>query len=227
MVAFELHGLWRDAAWSLTPRVFVTSLLALAVTLLTFTAVGLYKYEVYVSRPLHLTTLFKGGVVALVIAASLTFFLREPFVTESRFVVFTMFALVFVLGAVVRIGVLDRVYRRAAAGRRATVVVGRSLESGVLVSRLKELRGYNRVKLLEPRRVERNGYDAEPALLAFVAQLEPAPRQVFIDAGSVGHKATLDLVGAARERGAQVYVVGRLLGPSTRPASSSASSSCP
>jgi len=212
-LAFELHGLWRDAAWTLRPIVLLTSLLALAVTLLTFTAFGLYKYEVYVSRPLHLTTLFKGAVVALIIAASVTFFLREPFVTESRFVVSTVFALVFVFAAVVRIGVLDRGYRRAAAGGRATVVVGRSLESGVLVSRLKELRGYSRVKLLEPQRLERNGYDAEPGLLAFVGQLEPAPRQVFIDAGSVGHKAALDLVGAARERGAQAYVVGRLLGP--------------
>jgi len=183
------------------------------VTLLTFAAVGLYKYEVYVSRPLHLTTLFKGVLLALIVGATLTFFLREPVVTASRFVVFTMFALTFVLSALVRIGMLDRVYRRAAAGGRATVVVGRSLESGVLVGRLKELRGYSHVKLLEPKSVHRNGHDAEPGLLAFIEQLEPAPRHVFIDAGSVGHKAALDLVGAARERGAQAYVVGRLVGP--------------
>jgi lipopolysaccharide/colanic/teichoic acid biosynthesis glycosyltransferase len=83
----------------------------------------------------------------------------------------------------------------------------------VIVSRCKELRGYAPVVSLEPLDRRRNGYDAEPALLQALAGAEPAPRQVFLDGASLGHKATLDLIAAARARGCEVYVTGRLLSP--------------
>ncbi len=93
------------------------------------------------------------------------------------------------------------------------MVIGRSLESGVLVSRLKELRGYARVLGLQPRDRRVNGNDAEAQLLEALRGLEPAPRHVFVDAASIGHKATLDIVDAARARDAEIYIVGRLVGP--------------
>jgi lipopolysaccharide/colanic/teichoic acid biosynthesis glycosyltransferase len=43
--------------------------------------------------------------------------------------------------------------------------------------------------------------------------VEPAPRQVVLVAGALGHKATFDLIGAAHARGSEVYVVGRIVGP--------------
>jgi len=75
---------------------------------LTFLWLGLYKLEAYVSRRLHLMTLAKGALVALVITAFFAFTFKAPLVTDSRLTVFTTFAVFFVLAAVVRIGLLDR-----------------------------------------------------------------------------------------------------------------------
>ena len=36
---------------------------------------------------------------------------------------------------------------------------------------------------------------------------------MFLDGASLGHKATFDLITAARSRGAEVYVTGRLVSP--------------
>jgi len=58
-----------------------------------------------------------------------------------------------------------------------------------------------------------NGNPPEPQLVSALRDADPAPRQVFIDPASVGHRATLDLITLARSRGAAVYVVGRLVGP--------------
>jgi exopolysaccharide biosynthesis polyprenyl glycosylphosphotransferase len=180
--------------------------------LVSFTYCGLYKLEAWVSRPLHVFLLLKGTLIALVITAALAFTFRAPIVTDSRLTVFTAFADFFALAFAARVWLLDRLYRRDVAERLGhTLVIGVSADSGVLVSRLKELRGYARVRALEPRDRRRNGYDAEPALLRAVAEAEPAPRQVFIDGASVGYKATFDLIAAARARGSEVYISGRLV----------------
>ncbi len=202
-----------------TLRWFATSvdwgmLLGLAVILGTFLYIGLYKLEIWVSRPLHVVTLFKGVVVALVITAFFVFTFKAPFVDDSRLTIFTAFALFFLLSGCVRIGLLDRLYKydvREHPGR--TLVIGESADSGILVSRLKELRGYSRTTVVEPQDKRRNGFDAEPALIEAIETLEPAPRQVFIDGASVGYKATIDLVHAACRRGSEAYVMGRLVSP--------------
>jgi len=181
---------------------------------LTFLWLGLYKLEAYVSRPLHLTTLAKGALVALVITAFFAFTFKAPLVTESRLTVFTTFAVFFVLAAVVRIGLLDRLYVADARGRRGgTLVIGAAADSSVVASRCRELRGIAPVTALEPLDKRRNGYDAEPALLQALAGAEPAPRQVFLDGASLSHRAAFDLIAAARARGAEVYVTGRLVSP--------------
>ena len=188
--------------------------IGLAAVVVTFLALGLYKMEVYVSRPLHLMRLAKGSVVALVITAFLTFAVKSPVVTESRLTVFAAFFILFVLAAVLRLGFIDRCYQRDVRERRGpTVVVGWSADDGVLVGRLKELRGFAQVRSLSPKDRRRNGYDAEPDLIRVLQTAEPAPRQVFLDGSSLGHKATLDLVEAARGRGCDVYITGRLVRP--------------
>jgi len=181
---------------------------------LTFLWLGLYKLEAYVSRRLHLMTLAKGVLVALVITAFFAFTFKAPLVSDSRLTVFTTFAVFFVLAAVVRIGLLDRVYVADARSRRGgSLVIGAAADSSVVASRCRELRGIAPVTALEPLDKRRNGYDAEPALLQALAGAEPAPRQVFLDGGSLSHKATFDLIAAARARGAEVYVTGRLVSP--------------
>jgi exopolysaccharide biosynthesis polyprenyl glycosylphosphotransferase len=181
---------------------------------LTFLWLGLYKLEAYVSRRLHLMTLAKGALIALVITAFFAFTFKAPLVTDSRLTVFTTFAVFFVLAAVARIGLLDRLYVDDARGRRGgTLVIGASADSSVIASRCRELRGYAPVTALEPLDKRRNGHDAEAALLQALAGAQPAPRQVFLDGASLGHKAAFDLIAAARARGAEVYVTGRLVSP--------------
>jgi exopolysaccharide biosynthesis polyprenyl glycosylphosphotransferase len=182
--------------------------------LLVFTVLGLYKLEAWVSRPLHLLTLFRATVVALFVTAFAAFAFKAPLVSDSRFTVFFAFALFFVIGAVVRLRFVDREYVRDVRERPgATLVVGWSADGGILISRLKELRGFAQVRTIQPADRRRNGFDAEPWLLETIGTAQPAPRQVFLDGGSLGHKAVFDLIHAARARGCEVYVIGRLSSP--------------
>ena len=91
-----------------------------------------------------------------------------------------------------RIALLDRLYVADVRARRGgSIVIGASADSSVIASRCRDLRGYAPVRAIEPLDRRRNGYDAEPALLRALAAAEPAPRQVFLDGASLGHKADL------------------------------------
>ncbi len=214
-VAVALHRLWRDYGGGLFAVPVDWSLpVGLGVTLATCYGSGLYKLEAYISRPLHVVTVFKAAGLAVIVLAFAAFALKAEIVTESRFIVFTTLGLFFVAAGFLRIGLVDRLYRRDVRRRPGpTVVVGRSMESGVLVSRLKELRGYGKVVTLEPRDRRVNGNDADTSIIAALRSMQPAPRHVFVDAASVGHKATLQLLEAARARGAEAYIAGHLVGP--------------
>jgi exopolysaccharide biosynthesis polyprenyl glycosylphosphotransferase len=188
--------------------------LAVVAILITFVWLGLYKLEAFASRPLHLFTLLKATLIALVMTAFFVFAFKSPAVGESRLTVFTAFAVFFAASAVVRIALLDRLYVADVRGRRGgSIIIGASADSSVIASRCRDLRGYSPVLAIEPLDKRRNGYDAEPALLRALAAAQPAPRHVFLDGASVGHKATFDLIAAARSRGAEVYVTGRLVSP--------------
>jgi len=180
----------------------------------TFLSLGLYKLEAYVSRPLHLLTLFKGTLVALVITAFFAFVFKAPVVNDSRLTVFTAFAAFFALDSLVRIGLLERLYRHDVRERPGgSLVIGVAADTSVLAGRCRELRGFAPVHTAEPLQLGRNGLDVESALLEAIAAAEPAPRQVFLDGPSLGFKTTFDLIAAARARGADVYVTGRLVSP--------------
>ncbi|HTX68652.1 MAG TPA: exopolysaccharide biosynthesis polyprenyl glycosylphosphotransferase [Thermoleophilia bacterium] len=200
--ALELHT--RSFDWG--------PLLALIAIVGTFFYMGLYKLEIWVSRPLHLATLFKAVLVALIVTCFFVFTFKAPFVDYSRFTTFLAFGLFFLLTGFVRIGLVDRLYRADVRNRRGpTIVIGDSTDSGILVSRLKELRGYSRTLVLQPHDRSRNGNPAESHLITAIETAEPAPRQVFIDGASAGYRACIDLVRAARLRGADAYVTGRLV----------------
>jgi exopolysaccharide biosynthesis polyprenyl glycosylphosphotransferase len=180
----------------------------------TFLWLGLYKLEAFTSRPLHLTTLFKGSLIAMVITAFFAFMFKAPVIIDSRLTVLSAFAVFFVLDALVRIALVNRVYLADVRARPGgSLVVGVAAEGSVIASRCRELRGFAPVSTIEPLQRGRNGFDAEPALLEAIAAAQPAPRQVFLDGGSLGFKATFDLIAAARARGAEVYVTGRLVSP--------------
>ena len=197
-----------------TPVADWSLVLALLVILASFAAHGLYKLEVWVSRPLHFMVLFRATAIALVVTAFVAFVFKAPLVSDSRLTVFTAFAVFFVLAGVLRLRFLDRSYRKDVKERPgATVVVGWSGDGGILLSRLKELRGFAQVRTLEPRDRRRNGHPADPAVLEVLRTAEPAPRNVFLDGSTLGHKASLELIEAARARGTEVYITGRLVSP--------------
>jgi exopolysaccharide biosynthesis polyprenyl glycosylphosphotransferase len=189
-------------------------LVGLAAILVTFLWLGLYKMEVFVSRPLHLLLLAKGALVALVVASFLAFALKSPLVSESRLTIFAAFTVFYVVDSLVRLRCVDLAYKRDVRTRPGgTLVVGGEAGTSHLVSRCAELRGFAPVAALQPEDKRRNGFDAEPLLLRGILEAEPAPRQVILDAPSLGHKATFDLIAAARLRGADVYISGRAISP--------------
>jgi len=183
----------------------------LAAVVITFLVLGLYKMEVYVSRTLHVITLCKAALVALLVVSSLAFAFKAALVTHSRLTILTAFGVFVIVDALVRVLALDHLYRSDVRDRKGgSVVIGASADSLVITSRCGELRGFAPVRVLEPLDKRRNGFDAEPELLEALETATPAPRQVFLDGASVGHKATFDLVAAARRRGSEVYITGRL-----------------
>ena len=188
--------------------------LLVAALLVTFIAVGAYKIEAYVSRPLHLWTLLKGTSIALIITAFVAFAFHAQAASYSRVVLFGSFLLLFVLIAVLRFALIDaRLVRGWLRELGETIVIGHSTESGLLATRLKELRGYNKLRCLALTGPIGKGYGAEPEALAAIAEGDVPPAHVFLDAGGMGHVALLELLEAARKRGAEVYIVSRYLGP--------------
>jgi len=213
LLALAAWGLVRGQDVSFTMQPDWSLPLLAAVLVLTFVAVGAYKVEAYVSRPLHLWTLIKGTAIALVVTAFIAFVFHAQTASYSRLVLFGSFILLFVLISALRFALIDaRLVRGRLRTLGDTIVIGRSTESGLLVSRLRELRGYNRLCCLAIMGPVGNGYGAEPEALAAITEGEP-PAHVFLDAGGMGHVALLELLEAARTRGAEVYIVSRYLSP--------------
>ena len=214
LLALAAWGLVRGQHVSFTMQPDWSLPLLAVVVVLTFIIVGAYKVEAYVSRPLHLWTLLKGTSIALVFTTFVAFAFHAQTTSYSRGVLFVSFVLLFVLIAVLRFAVIDaRLVRARLRGLGETFVIGYSTESGLLASRLRELRGYNKLRCLAVTGPVGNGDGADPAALAAIVQGNAPPAHVFLDAGGMGHVALLELLEAARRRGAEVYIVSRYLGP--------------
>lgn len=179
-----------------------------------YTGLGLYKMEAYVSRPLHVLLILRAVVLATIIAAFLSFVLKSSLLIDSRLVIFTSFTLFVLLDAALRICWLDRLYQADARRRPGSTLVIAWGSTGMhLAARCHELRGFAQVNRLEPPDRRRHAGIVEPALLRGLAEIEPAPRQVIIDAASFRYEDVFDLIAAGRARGADVYIAGRSLGP--------------
>ena len=205
------HGVPITLGLLVPGRLFVV---ALVVVLCTFVWSGLYELEAWVSRPLHLTLLLRTTLYAVVVTAFVTFLVKTLALNQSRLELVVVFVVFLVITATLRLRVWDRVYHRDIDDRPGdTVVVGRSSDAGVLVSRLRELRGFAQVRTVEPAGRRRHDEVAESGLLAGLVEGGVPPRQVFLDGASLGHKAVLELVGELRGRGVEVYLTGRLVRP--------------
>ena len=124
--------------------------LLLGLTFGLFYLLGLYENEVFVSRPIHLWTLLRALFYAFIIAAGIIYLAHLPIWMQSRLVVMGTFALFFAFAAVLRVGVLSRLYFKRVPRRSvATLVVGDANRTAPLRERLKELRVFNRLELLD------------------------------------------------------------------------------
>jgi exopolysaccharide biosynthesis polyprenyl glycosylphosphotransferase len=187
----------------------------LVATLLAFAAFGLYTREAHVSRPLLLRTLVKGAATALIVSAVTVYFVKSPFVNQSRFLLLSTFALFVPLCALLRLSVPARLYRRRVAEEKPLAfVVGRSARSDVLKSRLSDLSGFSRWKAITCDGDVRDYRLLVAAALDQAAAAGRAVQAVIIDAGGLPLQGVLPLVQQVRARGGcDVYVLSDLAWP--------------
>jgi exopolysaccharide biosynthesis polyprenyl glycosylphosphotransferase len=188
--------------------------LALIVVVVTYLWLGLYKLEAYVSRPMHVMLIARGVIIATVVTAFFSFVLKSALIVDSRLLIFVGFSLFFVLDVVARVALLDKAYQGDVRRRPGeTILIAGGSTGWHLAARCGELRGFARPTVHEPRERPRSESGADPSLLRAIAAAEPAPRQVILDAPSLGYEAIFELIAAGRARGADVYIAGRTLGP--------------
>ena len=101
-------------------------------------------------RPLLLRTLVKGATTALVLSAITVYFVKSPYVNQSRFLLLGTFGLFFVFSAFLRLTIQARAYQRRVAEQKPVVlVVGQSARSELLTRRLSDLRGFSRWRRID------------------------------------------------------------------------------
>ena len=179
---------------------------------LCFAAVGLYTTEVYVYRPLLLRTLVKGVVAAFIVSAITVYFLKAPFVNQSRFLLLATFSLFLLLSAFLRLSIQARGYHRKVAEQKPIVfVVGQSARSEVLKSRLTDLGGFSRWKTVACDGGAREYTAALDAALDGAATESRVVQAVIVDAGGLPLPSVLPVVAQVRARRCcEVYVLSEL-----------------
>jgi exopolysaccharide biosynthesis polyprenyl glycosylphosphotransferase len=195
-----------DPSWSM--------LVPLAITFIVFYALGLYERELLALRALHLLTLAKAMLWSAAISALVVYLLRLPIGFESRFTVVGTFALFFLFAAVVRTLLLSRVLgRRFREDMGRTLVVGWPYRTEPLRERLKMLKGFDRVVLVDGGREHQVTARVAQHLRSRTDEGRRIFGSLFVDAGSLTLAQTLDLIAVGREHGATVYVVSNRLRP--------------
>ena len=184
-------------------------------TVLSFAVFGLYASEVHVSRPLLLRTLVKGTATALIVSAVTVYFVKSPYVNQSRFLLLSTFALFVPLCSLLRLAVPARLYRQQIAELRPIAfVVGQSARSEVLKNRLSDLCGFSRWKAITCDGGVQDYRLLVAAALDQAAAAGRAVHAVIIDAGGLPLPGVLPLVQQVRARGGcEVYVLSDLAWP--------------
>ncbi len=84
-------------------------------------------------------------MTALIVSAVTVYFVKSPYVNQSRFLLLGTFALFVALCSLLRLSLPARAYRRKVAEQRPVVlVVGQSARSELLKRRLSDLCGFSR-----------------------------------------------------------------------------------
>jgi exopolysaccharide biosynthesis polyprenyl glycosylphosphotransferase len=187
----------------------------LVATAVSFTAFGLYTTEVYVHRPLLFHTLVKGVATALIVTAVTMYFVKSPYVNQSRFLLLGSFGLFALLSTLLRLSIGARVYQRKVAEQKPLVlVVGQSARSEVLKSRLNDLRGFSRWKTVICPGGAREYPLAVKTALDGAAANGRVVQAVIIDAGGMPLQSVLPVVEQVRARRCtEAYVLSELAWP--------------
>jgi len=177
-----------------------------------FAAVGLYTTEVYVYRPLLLRTLVKGVGGAFVLSAVTVYFVKSPYINQSRFLLLATFGLFLLFSAFLRLSIQARGYHRKVAEEKPIVlVVGQSARSEVLESHLTDLCSFNRWKVIVCPGGLREYSLAVGTALDDAAANGRVVQAVIVDAGGLPLQAVLPLVQQVRARRCcEVYVLSEL-----------------
>jgi exopolysaccharide biosynthesis polyprenyl glycosylphosphotransferase len=185
-----------------------------AAVVIAFYTNGLYEREAYSKRPLHAWAIIRGSALAFVGGAIIVYLFKSDAVDQSRLILALTFLLFVVYAMILRVGVLDGIYRDWIARHRPmSFLIGDSRESDILAERLCELRGFGRVERIAPDALRPNMGEGLAGLLAKVEERYTRSDAVFIDTLSVAPREVFDLTSTALAHGAEVYVLSGLLGP--------------
>ena len=179
-----------------------------------FYSEGLYERDAFMSRPLHAWTVAKASAFAFVASAAAAFLVESGWFNATRLVLVFTFAIFMVLDLLLRLGPLHLMYvswvRRC---RPLGLIVGDSPESRRIAKRLSVLRGFERIRSVEPS-------DRAPRWIDLVSReldRRSRPRlpvdSVFIDSSSLSPREVMSVITIAQEHGADAYVLSGLLGP--------------
>ena len=201
-----------------SPGAYVTDwslCLMLVATAVSFAAFGLYTTEVYVHRPLLLRTLIKGTATALIVSAVTVYFVKSPYVNQSRFMLLSSFGLFGLFSACLRLSMRARLYRRRVVAQKPIVlVVGQSARSEVLTSRLSDLCGFSRWQAVVCAGGAREYSAAVNAALDRAAANGRIVQAVIVDAGGMPLPGVLPVVQQVRARRCcELYVLSALAWP--------------
>ena len=202
----------------LSPGAYVTDwslCVVLVATAVSFAAFGLYTTEVYVHRPLLVRTLIKGTATALIVSAVTVYFVKSPYINQSRFLLLSTFGLFVLFSAILRLWIRARLYRRRIVERKPIVlVVGQSARSDVLKTRLSDLCGFSRWQAVVCVGGAREYSAAVNAALDGAAANGRVVQAVIVDAGGMPLPGVLPVVQQVRARRCcELYVLSELAWP--------------
>jgi exopolysaccharide biosynthesis polyprenyl glycosylphosphotransferase len=179
-----------------------------------FYSAGLYERDAFMSRPLHAWTVVRASFLAFVASAAAAFLVGTGWFNVTRLVLILTFAIFTALDLTLRLGLLHRTYvswvKRC---RPIGIVVGDSPESRRIAKRLSVLRGFERIRSVEPSDRASTWIDViSRELDRHSIRLQPA-NSVFIDSSSLSPREIMDVIAVAQDRGADAYVISPILGP--------------
>ncbi len=184
-----------------------------AATLAVFYVTGLYELEAYISRPLHLWTLLKAGLIAMALSAFTMLVSPSEATPEYRLAFLLSFALFITFTGVLRFVLIDGLCGVWLRHRKpVSLLVGDSETTGALARRLANLRGFQRVERVSSASLSRDAESAIGDVLERGIPMGSMIAAVFIDASAMSPREAFNATTAAQALGTEVYVLSPLLG---------------